>query len=180
MSSNKNTLLKELEQATSTFKNFITNQGKNTLENKLHNILKKEHIKYIDFLIGYFRVTGFNKIANCLDGIKEARVLVGINIDRATFEANSRVKNMDILANQQAKIFNDEVDKEKYYSVDLLVSLLAQKDKLKIRVAPNNDIHAKLYILRDAKKPYEDVVGSVIVGSSNLTSVVVNFNLLQY
>ena len=159
----------KLEDVTSEFKNFLTNQGKNTLENKLHNILQKQHIKYIDFLIGYFRITGFNKIVNCLDGIKEARILVGINIDRTTFDANSKAKNIDILANEQSKVFNDETSEEKYSSVELLVSLLAQKDKLKIRVAPNNDIHAKLYILRDTKEPYEDSVGSVIIGSSNLT-----------
>ncbi len=169
MNLDNNSLQKRLENATSTFKNFITNQGENTLERKLHNILEKEHINYIDFLIGYFRITGFNKIANYLDGIKEARVLVGINIDRATFEANSRAKNIATLANEQAKIFNDEINEDKYSSIDLLVYLLSQKDKLHIRVAPNNNIHAKLYIVRDTKEPYEDVVGSVIIGSSNLT-----------
>ena len=65
-------LEKELKNVTSSFKNFLTNQGNNTLEFKLHNILKKQHIKYIDFLIGYFRITGFNKIATFLNNIGQS------------------------------------------------------------------------------------------------------------
>jgi len=162
-------LEKELKNVTSSFKNFLTNQGSNTLEFKLHNILKKQHIKYIDFLIGYFRITGFNKIATFLNDIEEARILVGINIDRATFEANTQTQNIELLAKEQISCFNNEIDSQKYQSIQLLVELLSQKDKLQIRVAPNNDIHAKLYILRDTKNPYEDSDGSVIIGSSNLT-----------
>lgn len=160
---------KKLQETTSTFKNFLTNQGNNTLEYKLQMILKKNHIGYADFLIGYFRITGFNKIAPYLETIDEARILVGMDIDRATFEANSKAQNIERLSKEQIVCFNNEVNIEKYQSVELLVQLLSQKSKLRIRMAPNNDIHAKLYILRDTKEPYSDSVGSVIIGSSNLT-----------
>jgi len=117
----------KLEEATSNFKNFLTNQGDNTLESKLHKILEKKHIKYIDFLIGYFRITGFNKIATYLDDIEEAKVLVGINIDRATFDANTKAQNIDIVSKEQIQCFNDEVNIQKYESVELLVKLLSQE-----------------------------------------------------
>lgn len=44
---------------------FFTNQGNNTLENRLRDILKNYNIEKLEFLIGYFRISGFKKIAFC-------------------------------------------------------------------------------------------------------------------
>lgn len=41
---------------------FFTNQGSNTLENRLKDILSHYSVEYLEFLIGYFRISGFVKI----------------------------------------------------------------------------------------------------------------------
>ncbi len=72
-------VLKELEEVTSSFKTFTTNQGTNTLEKHLKEILTEGNVKYFDVLIGYFRMTGFNKVEQYLNDIEELRILIGIN-----------------------------------------------------------------------------------------------------
>ena len=52
---------------------FFTNQGENTLENRLKDILSSYHVEYLEFLIGYFRISGFVKIAPYLQNIKKIR-----------------------------------------------------------------------------------------------------------
>jgi len=159
----------ELLDVTSSFQHFLTNQGDNTLENKLQRILKKGNIEYIDFLIGYFRITGFHRIENYLDGIKKTRILVGINIDRATFEAKTKVQNIAILSKEQIDCFNESNEPQKHHSINQLIKLLAQPDKFQVRITPTKDVHAKFYILREDQEPNNDTYGSVIIGSSNLT-----------
>ena len=41
---------------------FFTNQDTNTLENRLTDILTHYDIQNLEFLIGYFRISGFKKI----------------------------------------------------------------------------------------------------------------------
>ena len=71
---------------------FFTNRDTNTLEHRLKDILSYHEIKFLEFLIGYFRISGFSKIAKLLNGIEKARILVGINVDRLTYEAKERGK----------------------------------------------------------------------------------------
>jgi len=56
----------KLEQVTSNFKTFTTNQGENTLEKHLNIKLNRDKIKYFDILVGYFRMNGFNKISQII------------------------------------------------------------------------------------------------------------------
>ena len=60
---------------------FFTNQDNNTLENRLKDILQFYNVSYLEFLIGYLRISGFAKIAPFLDKALKARILVGINVD---------------------------------------------------------------------------------------------------
>ena len=66
--------------------NFFTNEETNTLKNRINSILKKDkNIEYLDFLIGYFRITGFDKISDSLSNIIKTRILVGISADKSRF-----------------------------------------------------------------------------------------------
>ena len=75
---------------------FFTNQGTNTLENRLKDILTHYDIKNLEFLIGYFRISGFKKIAKLLDNVDKVRILVGINIDKLTHDAQARGKKFNL------------------------------------------------------------------------------------
>lgn len=161
---------------------FFTNQGTNTLENRLKDILTHYDIKNLEFLIGYFRISGFKKIAKLLDNIDKVRILVGINIDKLTLEAEQRGKKLNI---HDSEKFNKEfinsqktvLEKEEYtqqidQSVHQLIKLIAE-NKLEIRISRDKNIHSKIYILRENEiKRHNETTefrGSVITGSSNLS-----------
>ncbi|MEA3316287.1 MAG: helicase, partial [Campylobacterota bacterium] len=76
---------------------FFTNQGTNTLENRLKDILTYYEIKNLEFLIAYFRISGFKKIASLLNNVDKLRILVGIDIDKLTLEAQQKGKKFNIL-----------------------------------------------------------------------------------
>jgi len=165
-----------LKTITSNFKTFITNRGDNTLEEKFKKILNRDNIKYFDTLIGYFRITGFNKIEDLLSNIEKCRILIGISTDSRVFEAYQLKK---IFIDEQINIFNSDYDNIKYKNIKNLLELLIS-NKIEIRISANNDNHSKLYIFRNEKEaPFQDLVGSVIIGSSNLTSngLVSNFEI---
>ncbi|MGQ4005178.1 helicase-related protein [Francisellaceae bacterium CB300] len=161
---------------------FFTNQSDNTLENRLTDILKNYDINSIEFLLGYFRISGFKKISKYLKGVEKARILVGINIDKLTAEAHARGKELNThnhenfkssFALEQADVlkksaYTQEVDE----SVVLLTKMLASK-QLEIKISKDKNIHAKVYILRekDIKRHNgsTEYRGSIITGSSNLS-----------
>jgi len=162
---------------------FFTNQDKNTLLNRLSDIFSYYDIKNIEFLIGYFRISGFKKIASMIGEVEKARVLVGINIDQLTLEAKKRGKEAnlfdtkritDSFSDEQAdKIQKDAYSKEIEESVNLLAKLIKEQ-KIEIRISREKNIHAKIYILR--ANPYKSATddevhqkGAVITGSSNLS-----------
>jgi len=162
---------------------FFTNEDKNTLENRINDILEHHNVKFLEFLIGYFRLNGFNKIAKYLNGIQKARILVGINIDKLIYEATIRTKEVNLFDTH--KIVNSFLDEQiekinsnKEYDIDTdeSINLLAKflkEEKIEIRISQNKNIHAKVYIFREEPKQRRsggvEQVGSVITGSSNLT-----------
>lgn len=161
---------------------FFTNQGTNTLENRLKDILTHYDIKNLEFLIGYFRISGFKKIAKLLDNVDKVRILVGINIDKLTHDAQARGKkfnlfdyekfNQEFIENQKECLINEEYTQEVDESVNQFIKLIAQ-NRLEIRISQDKNIHSKIYILRENEiKRHNDTTeyrGSVITGSSNLT-----------
>ena len=161
---------------------FFTNQGTNTLENRLKDILTHYDIKNLEFLIGYFRISGFKKIAKLLDNVDKVRILVGINIDKLTHDAQARGKkfnlfdyekfNQEFIENQKECLTNEEYTQEVDESVNQFIKLIAQ-NRLEIRISQDKNIHSKIYILRENEiKRHNDTTeyrGSVITGSSNLT-----------
>ena len=161
---------------------FFTNQGTNTLENRLKDILTHYDIKNLEFLIGYFRISGFKKIAKLLDNVDKVKILVGINIDKLTHDAQARGKkfnlfdyekfNQECKENQKECLTNEEYTQEVDESVNQFIKLIAQ-NRLEIRISQDKNIHSKIYILRENEiKRHNDTTeyrGSVITGSSNLT-----------
>ncbi len=147
---------------------FFTNEGENTLKNKINHILKnksKHGITHLDFLIGYFRITGFDKIAENLSGITHARILVGINTDKAIYDATQLIAKF---CEEQLE-FSDEA----HHNFASMIDLIREK-KITVRISPSKDVHSKMYIFRG--EAIEDHTGtdttyrgSVIIGSSNLT-----------
>ncbi|MRI83795.1 MAG: hypothetical protein C6I00_05170, partial [Nitratiruptor sp.] len=165
---------------------FFTNKENDNLETRLQDILRYHKPKFLEFLIAYFRMSGFKKIAGLLGGVEKARILVGINVDALTLEAKKRGSDRNIFkANnaidqfhkEQVQLLQDtstpyteEIDR----SIELLANYLANK-KVEIRIYPDKNIHAKFYILRDERrsrthKSGKEYIGAVIIGSSNLTA----------
>ncbi len=161
---------------------FFTNQGTNTLENRLKDILSHYRVEYLEFLIGYFRISGFVKIAPYLSNIKKAKILVGINLDNIIAEAKAKGKKPNLFDGEGFKIsFKEEQKKvlaqadyakEVDESVEILLDMLEQ-NRLELKISKDKNIHSKIYILREEAKPNHDgsfdYRGSVITGSSNLT-----------
>lgn len=155
---------------------FFTNEDKNTLLNKLEGVFKHRHIHFFDALVGYFRASGYFQIRDFVEKAAEIRILVGINIDHLVFEANQQGLLFDANAEKAQEEFFKEIKKniqEAEYDkkveegmLQLIHDIVA--GKVKIKVHPKQNIHAKIYIFREKVK-HNHGYGSVITGSSNLT-----------
>ena len=140
---------------------FFTNRDDNTLENRLKDIFTNhKNTSHLEFLIAYFRISGFSKIASLMNNITDGRILIGINIDAMTKEASERGKKLNLLnfekmseqfKEEQLLILNNETYNKKIdESVNLLAQMIHDK-KIEIRISPNKEIHSKIYILREAE-----------------------------
>ncbi|HAO09155.1 MAG TPA: helicase [Chryseobacterium sp.] len=155
---------------------FFTNEAENTLINKIEGIFKHRNIHFFDALVGYFRASGYFQIRKFVEKAEEIRILVGINIDNLVHEASQQ----GLLFDPNAERAQDEFYKEIKKSIqsaeydrqveDGMLQLIADivTGKVKIRIHPKQNIHAKLYIFREQEK-HDHGYGSVITGSSNLT-----------
>ena len=155
---------------------FFTNEAENTLISKIEGIFKYRDIHFFDALVGYFRASGYFRIRNFIENSDEIRILVGINIDNLISEANQQGLLFDSNAERAQDEFFLEVKKsiqEAEYDKDVengMLQLISDLvcGKVKIKVHPKQNIHAKLYIFREKEK-HDHGYGSVITGSSNLT-----------
>lgn len=167
---------------------FVTNRGE-TLKDRIKQIIhhKSINIAYLDFLIGYFSISGFVHLCEIIQSkiqdLKEIRILIGIQSD--VFFNDLHREGIDPLSaekerfrkafcEEQAKILNGE-----HYSKDpeeAFSKLLEIVSKIQMRIVRDGKVHAKFYIFSGEPTPRESVngigynyVGSVIVGSSNLS-----------
>ncbi len=162
---------------------FFTNADSNSLENRLKDILKHYSVSHLEFLIGYFRISGFAKIAPYLENVEKARILVGINVDAVIAEAKTRGKKPNLfdggsfrqsfIDEQKEILQNANYSKEVDNSIEILLSMLSQ-NRLELRISKDKNIHSKIYILREKEFIKHDgsidYKGSVITGSSNLSA----------
>lgn len=155
---------------------FFTNEADNTLISKIEGIFKYRNIHFFDALVGYFRASGYFRIRKFVEKADEIRILVGINIDNLIHEASQQGLLFDSNAERAQDEFFLEVKKsiqEAEYDKDVengMLQLISDivSGKVKIRVHPKQNIHAKIYIFREKEK-HDHGYGSVITGSSNLT-----------
>jgi len=155
---------------------FFTNENENTLINKIEGIFKYRNIHFFDALVGYFRASGYFRIRKFIEKSEEIRILVGINIDNLIHEASQQGLLFDSNAERAQDEFYLEIkkniqaaeyDKEVESGMLQLISDIIT-GKVKIKVHPKQNIHAKIYIFREKEK-HDHGYGSVITGSSNLT-----------
>lgn len=155
---------------------FFTNQDQNTLINKIEGIFQHKQIHFFDALVGYFRASGYFRIREFVKKSDQIRVLVGININNLIHEASAQGLLFDSNAERAQEEFFIEIkksiqeaeyDKEVEIGMTQLISDIIT-GKVKIRVHPKQNIHAKIYIFREKEK-HDHGYGAVITGSSNLT-----------
>lgn len=162
---------------------FFTNENDNTLLSKIEGIFKHRNIHFFDALVGYFRASGYFRIRPFVEKTSEIRILVGINIDNLIYEANKRgllfiedpaKSRDDFFEEVKRNIQEAEYDKEVEKGMLLLIQDLIS-DKIKIKVHPRQNLHAKIYIFRERVK-HDHGYGAVITGSSNLTDAGLTHN----
>lgn len=155
---------------------FFTNENDKTLLSKIEGIFKHRSIHFFDALVGYFRASGYFRIRPFVEKAAEIRILVGINIDNLVYEANKRgllfiedpaKSRDDFFIELKKNIQEAEYDKDVEAGMLQLIEDLVT-EKIKIKVHPKQNLHAKIYIFREQEK-HDHGYGSVITGSSNLT-----------
>ena len=156
--------------------NFFTNEKENTLLEKIEGVFKYKKVHFFDALVGYFRASGYFRIRKFIQQTPHIRILVGINIDKLTYQANQQGLLFNPNSEQsQEEFFNDvkkniqeakydkEVEEGMYQFIEDIMS-----GRIEIRIHPKQNIHAKIYIFRE-EEYHPHGYGSVITGSSNLT-----------
>ncbi len=156
---------------------FFTNEPENKLIDRFKSFLKD--VQYFDILVGYFRTSGFFQLYESFENIDKIRILVGLNIDKRTFDIIETSKQNEIIDFETHKktkeIFEKELINEIQTSPDKksiedgikkFIQYL-KKGKIQIKAHPNRKIHAKVYISRYNEKDRD--FGNVITGSSNFS-----------
>ena len=153
---------------------FITNEGENTLERRLTELLKNANA--LDILVGYFRASGFDRIARHFapDSQIRVRALVGIGADAETvnrvkkgldFQSTASVREKCAAAAEK-EMENAPDSGEVERGARKCMEMLEGK-RMEIRAYPDRNLHAKLHIITFAEGDRDR--GRVITGSSNLT-----------
>ncbi len=170
-------------------KHDIVDNRNEKLVDHINRIL--ESTEAARFAVGYFFLSGFESIAEKLDGVKELRLLIGNTTSRETLEQLAEgYRRLELVAEaaeeqaypkrtdaQQMTLTTGENLREAIELMDqtdegeALIKTLArmiEEKRLKVRVYTKGRLHAKAYIFDyHPEGRYEK--GIAIVGSSNLT-----------
>ncbi len=155
---------------------FFTNEGENTLLNKIRSIFEHRRIHFFDALVGFFRASGYYMIREYVQKAEKVRVLIGIDVGllESIYVAKGlemMFKADDIREDFLKQAFED-IQGAKYEKrvEDGIKAFLHDivEGKIEIKAHPSQRIHAKIYIFREAVK-HSNGYGFVITGSSNLT-----------
>lgn len=155
--------------------NFITNNETADLKNRLIELIKKSD--ELKFLVGFFYFSGIRELYEGLKSKPDTtiKVLVGLNIDKATFglvesasdeELSDEEKIYKFIESIKRSLNTEEFDTKEFYEQVRFFIELIQKDKLVIRKTYNPN-HSKLYLFKLEKN--QAVKELFITGSSNLT-----------
>ncbi len=159
---------------------FFTNEPERNLYDRFNKILES-NTQFYDMIVGYFRTSGFYLMYPSMEHIEKIRVLVGLNVDYKTVQIleKSREQQMQFeLSHKEVKhFFSQDVTKEMLNSEDsynieqgikTFIQWLMNK-KVEMRIYPDAQIHAKVYIMRKDMSKVTDQYGCVITGSSNFS-----------
>lgn len=156
--------------------NFFTNEEQNTLLEKIEGVFKYKKVHFFDALVGYFRASGYFRIRKFIQQTPKIRFLVGINVDKLTYQANQQGLLFNPNAEQSQEEFFKEIKKniqEAKYDKEVEDGMYQfiediMTHRVEMRIHPKQNIHAKIYIFRE-EVYHPHGYGSVITGSSNLT-----------
>ena len=160
----------------STDTTFFTNEPNSKLVDRFKVLLK--HSQFLDIIVGYFRISGFDLLKDDFEKIDQIRILNGINVDKGTIQAIENVENkIDIFSEAESKQYlkeNIKIDLENSddseqvdLSIKKFIELLKNK-KIQIKQHRKNNVHAKVYICR-LNPETQTEYGKVITGSSNFS-----------
>ncbi len=163
-----------VEVKTKTDSTFFTNDPDSTLFDRFVAILKD--VRYFDILVGYFRSSGFFRLYKSFENIEKIRILVGLSLDKKTFQIIETAGNSDFESHAKVKEYfgdilvseveNSEDSKEVEEGILKFVDFI-QSGKIEIKAHPSRNIHAKVYISRYREDDRD--FGNVITGSSNFS-----------
>lgn len=172
---------------------FFTNEEGHSLLSRFKSTLKDTQL--FDVLVGYFRASGFYQLYDALEPVEKIRILVGLSIDKDSFDMVQYHQQMGMLdfeshkrtkktyqENLKSEIESSEENESKLeIGIRKFIEFL-QADcqdpgmdktyngngkKMEIRAFPSKNIHAKVYIGKF--KPEDRDYGFVITGSSNFS-----------
>ena len=156
---------------------FFTNEPGNTLLDRFKAVLKT--VEFFDVLVGYFRVSGFHQLYESFEKIEKIRILVGLNIDKKTFQIieaskpNGRLdfethtRTKEIIGKQViSEVEKSEDTQEVEQGIQKFIEYL-KSGKIEMKAHPSHNLHAKVYISRYFKEDRD--FGNVITGSSNFS-----------
>lgn len=172
---------------------FFTNEEGQSLLSRFKATLKDTQL--FDVLVGYFRTSGFYQLYESLEPVEKIRILVGLNVDRETYDImqyHDQLGMLDFESHQRTKKqfqqnlkteieTSNENDNHLEIGINKFIEFLKtdcenqEQDKstggngkkLEIRAYPSKNIHAKVYIGRFY--PDDRDYGFVITGSSNFS-----------
>src|ERR1700687_233712 len=164
--------------STSSDLTFITNEQGRTLADRFGLLLGSNTLLF-DCLVGYFFLSGFRRLAKALSGTEKIRILIGLKLDRPSFELLSRANEavqLDLRSHAEAKeqipgeILAELESVEDSAEVESGVRQFVEwvkSGKLEVRVFPSAKVHAKVYIMTFVDGHIDK--GRVVTGSSNFS-----------
>lgn len=156
---------------------FFNNREGNTLLREFARVFKELDVKDLDILVAYFRASGYKDLQPHLSGIENIRTIVGMGLDEKIKKHHKTVLSSpnsdDEMRSQVLDSIRRDIEEAAYDSkVEKGIKRFfddVASEKLRLRIHPQRNLHAKFYIYRPAKFDKNNR-GEVIMGSSNLTS----------
>ncbi|WP_338877280.1 helicase-related protein (plasmid) [Spirosoma sp. SC4-14] len=156
---------------------FFTNRNGNSLLTKFEGVFTNlVNLYAFHAVVGYFRASGYFAIREYLLKIPEVKILVGINVDKLSADAQRRGLlfdgNDEKTRDEFVKWMQQDI-KEARYAKEVEQGVLTfmqdvMDKKIELRAHKSQKLHSKIYVfLPQGFNEHTD--GRVITGSSNLT-----------
>jgi hypothetical protein len=104
---------------------LFTNKDTNSLISKFEGVFANQNVHYFESLIGYFRASGYFNLRPFLENVPEIRILVGINVDDLSAEAQRKgqlyLENTDKTKEEYLKFVADDIAKASYKKETMLL-----------------------------------------------------------